>query len=612
MILPMTRTPPEPPHLTPIQDHHHRFPLASSTVHEIAAGGTTTSVMPSTSSVSAKTPSASVSTMPSYFGPRLASPHAHAQRTPSPNYFQFQAPDPFRSNESAQHHSKSNWSPPSSAVRSTAAASPTLLPVDQDPDHDAFKKQSEGKAFNLGGMGHGFHMSPPSPNQRKHARTSSKNPSLVKEPTQAMDINLSSRPRKASIATANLDPHTAELSRSPKRVLSPGSLMHSETARKVSPATIYNSEAGRPQSQPRFELPLDIPSAPRGLSGILRAETLPDAPDSSDTQLLVTPQHVINLIESKPEDLLLLDLRVSTLYATSHINGALSLCIPTTLLKRPSFNVQKLGETFKEEKHRSKFDTWRRCTHIIVYDTASAQLKDAQICLNTIKKFGTEGFQGSMYIIKGGFKDFSTRFPSYVEIAGGSSNQGIESDGPNVAPVVGGCPMPGTDKPANPFFGNIRQNMDLIGGVGQIALTHPVKSSNYKERTYPEWLGKVSDDQDQGKKVSNKFLAIERREKKRMEDALSCHVAWANNSPQQTPSVKTVRIAGIEKGSKNRYNNIWPFEHSRVKLQESLKSDCDYVNASFIQASLSNKRYISTQAPIPSTFNVSPCTVTDP
>ena len=163
--------------------------------------------------------------------------------------------------------------------------------------------------------------------------------------------------------------------------------------------------------------------------------------------------------------------------------------------------------------------------------------------------------------------------------------------------------MPATDKPANPFFGNIRQNMDLIGGVGQIPLKHPSKTSKSAEKEFPEWLQRVSDDKDQGKKASTKFEQIERREKKRMEDALSGKVSWG--TPKKQHPDGALQIAGIEKGAKNRYNNIWPFEHSRVKLQGVPNQGCDYFNGSYVKAAWSNKSYISTQAPVAATFNVS-------
>ncbi|EMC93065.1 hypothetical protein BAUCODRAFT_40374, partial [Baudoinia panamericana UAMH 10762] len=533
-------------------------------------------------------------------------------KTPSPNYFGFQGDDTSSFLRDSPHHTKTNWSPPSSAVRSTAAASPSIVPVDQNPDFDAFRRHSEGKAFNLGGLGGNFKMNAPPPAaagglRPKPGRTASK----MSTPSEPRNVPPVTKVRSKEL----LDPNTAELARSPKRVLSPGSAAQLEPTRKGSPANFGDAE--RPSSQPRFQLPLDNPSGPQGFSHQpKRSETLPASTPSEAEQLMVTPQHVVTLMDSKTEDILLLDLRVSTQYAVCHVAGALNLCIPTTLLKRPSFNVQKLAETFKDEEQRRKFEHWRSSGYIIVYDASSGQLKDAQICLNMVKKFQNEGYEGTLHIVKGGFAAFRTAFAAYTEAGVDSAKNADELD---TLPVAGGCVMPSTDKPANPFFGNIRQNMDLIGGVGQIPLKHPTKTSQSAEDDFPDWLRSAADDGDQGQKVSKKFEAIERREKKRMEDALSGNVSYNNtttSSPrprsggdgsnkQQQQQQKGVvhQIAGIEKGNKNRYNNIWPFEHTRVKLQGVPKAGCDYFNGTFVQAGWSHKRYISTQAPIPATFN---------
>ena len=168
--------------------------------------------------------------------------------------------------------------------------------------------------------------------------------------------------------------------------------------------------------------------------------------------------------------------------------------------------------------------------------------------------------------------------------------------------------MPSADKPANPFFGNIRQNMDLIGGVGQFPIKHPKRATrNTEQNAFPQWLKTASEEKDQGKTVSKRFEQIERREKKRMEDALSGQVTFegGESGSQKAPNTPAdgVKIAGLGMGNKNRYNNIWPFEHSRVKLEGVTRNDCDYFNANYVKASLSHKRYISTQAPIPATFN---------
>ena len=102
--------------------------------------------------------------------------------------------------------------------------------------------------------------------------------------------------------------------------------------------------------------------------------------------------------------------------------------------------------------------------------------------------------------------------------------------------------------------------------------------------------------------MSDKFLAIEEQEKERMEEALSEQVSYGTQTDCPATSV---RIAGVEKGTKNRYESILPYEHARVKLGDDSLNSCDYVNASFVQATGTNKRYIATQCPLPATFTVS-------
>jgi len=345
-----------------------------------------------------------------------------------------------------------------------------------------------------------------------------------------------------------------------------------------------------------------------------RAETLPavDATDGkadpADPIEFVVPQHLVSLMETLSEDVLLLDLRVSTQYARGHISGALNLCIPTTLLKRPSFNVAKLLDTFKDEEQKFRFQNWNDCKYIVVYDASSSQSKDAITCIHTLRKFINEGWSGPCYIVRGGFLEFSKKFPSLVirEPDSRSSSTSASSDSdsslPSAAPVAGGCPMPAVKNAANPFFGNIRQNMDLIGGVGQMSIKKPVNMTTEVGEDLPLWLKQATAEQDNGKIVSDKFLNIERREQQRMQEALSCNVSYGTPGPNGKHGIQ---IAGIEKGSKNRYHNIWPYEHSRVKLEGVSHGGCDYINANHVKSQWSNKRYIATQGPIPTTFAVS-------
>jgi hypothetical protein len=514
---------------------------------------------------------------------------------------------------SAAQHITGNWSPPSSKVRSTAAASPHVIPVDQNPEFEQFRRQSENsRGFALGGFDWGTPQ-PSLPAPKGPVSAFSK--PLISP--QSMTLPHNAKEQSNEKEKVGLQP---EKPRSPKRLLSTESTVVYDRPRRNSPASFLDGEnygrtdeiaAFAENRNSRQSMPPKNSMHTLSLS-THRAETLPaHVVDDSNTEgpNMVTPQHIVNILESAVEEVLLLDLRVSTQYAKARIAGALSLCIPTTLLKRASFNVQKLAETFKDDEQRQKFESWRNSKHIIVYDASSSQMHDAITCVNTLKKFTTEGWEGGSYIVRGGFQEFADKFPNWITHGSspspGNQAASLHIEGlPSVAPVIGGCPMPATQNAANPFFGNIRQNMDLIGGVGQMPIKQPASMTQSLQEELPEWLQKATNESNKGKLVSDKFLNIEKQEQKRMQEALSGKVVYG--TPSTGPNLaKSISIAGIEKGSKNRYNSIWPYEHTRVKLEGVHDGGCDYVNANHVQSSFSNKRYIATQGPLPATFNVS-------
>ncbi|KAL1610284.1 phosphotyrosine-specific ptp2-like protein [Paraconiothyrium brasiliense] len=537
-------------------------------------------------------------------------------KTPSPNYFGLAVDanpekDVFAS--SAAQHIRGNWSPPSSNVRSTAAASPRVIPVDQNPEFEQFRRQSENnRGFALGRFDFGTSQgSIPSPSTPAFG--------FMKAPPSPQSMTLPTTQNEQYEDRKDDGGDNEPKPRSPKRLLSTESSIVYDRPRRNSPASFLDQDNyGRTDELAKFAEMRNVrPSLPpRDSSQKLtlsshRADTLPaHVVDDSKTEgpSMVTPQYIVNILESSVDEVLLLDLRVSTQYAGSRIQGALSLCIPTTLLKRASFSVQKLAETFKDDEEKQKFEQWRSSKHIVVYDASSSQMKDAGTCINTLKKFTSEGWTGGSYIIRGGFQEFAAKFPNRISrgssqaASSPTSSAGTESGLPSIAPVIGGCPMPATQNAANPFFGNIRQNMDLIGGVGQMPVKHPAAMTRSFEEELPIWLRKAANEKDNGKLVSDKFLHIEKREQKRMQKALSGQVHYGTPT-SGIEAQQSVTLAGIEKGSKNRYNSIWPYEHSRVKLQGVSPGGCDYVNANHVQPSFSNKRYIATQGPLPATFN---------
>jgi hypothetical protein len=335
-----------------------------------------------------------------------------------------------------------------------------------------------------------------------------------------------------------------------------------------------------------------------------RVDTLPVS-RGQDAPSFISADLCAELIQTASDKILLFDVRPFPQFSHSNIIDSLNLCIPTTLLKRPSFNTNKLKDTFASDSEKRKFSLWKSSVYIIVYDSNTDNPRDTLPLINVVKKFRSEGWRGDARILRGGFVNFARRFPHLVRdqrqnkgTISAKQPRSMSLSLPSVAPVAGGCSLPNVSV-ANPFFSNIRQNMDLVGGVGQVAIKLPDTLTPAGNKSLPMWLRKASASEDKGHDVSQKFLKIEERELHRMREAL------ASNANYDEQSSAGFRVAGIEKGSKNRYNDIYPFEHSRVRLQDVHPGDCDYINASHVKAELSNKRYIATQAPVPATFEVS-------
>jgi tyrosine-protein phosphatase 2/3 len=540
-------------------------------------------------------------------------------RTPSPNYFGLVVDPASEGRDTGA--GPVGWSSPGSSILSYPSPNPKHLPLDSSREFEAFRKQTEehnGFKLSHGNLQHfastpSVHTRPkaernPSRSDTQEHQSPRTKPKARDDTPDRMDLDggrertrfASPEPMRSREMSLNA-PSFFDIPRqqSPVNIASPN------------PPTQRNALSDLDDRHPRLSLPqnkIDPPSPhlklQRGLQHH-RADTLPSSLE--DGPAMISSAQLRDMIDGIPEgQFLLLDLRVFPQFSQSRIRNALNLCIPTTLLKRPSFNLQKLQDTFTNDVEKARFSQWRKAKYIVVYDAFSDEKKDATSAINTLKKFSNEGWTGRAYILRGGFADFSRNFPQLVDLR---STQELQSSkislslgtvGPEVAPVAGGCVMPATKNAANPFFSNIRQNQDLIGGVGQMDIQVPEEFTAESEKILPKWLLQAAAKEDHGKKVSDKFLRLELAEQSRMSKALSSGVSYGTPAANS----KDVQIAGIEKGGKNRYNNIWPFEHARVRLQGRPDGACDYVNASHIKASRSNKRYIASQGPLPATFEV--------
>ena len=201
-----------------------------------------------------------------------------------------------------------------------------------------------------------------------------------------------------------------------------------------------------------------------------------------------------------------------------------------------------------------------------------------------------------------------------------------------------------TLQPANPFFDNIRQNLELShGGITErIPLQLPDEVSR-RAPDMPDFLSElVTMPADKGaEKLARQFYEVELGEQKRLQSVMNWHTqdsgamlnghAPSESWTQQTKDKDEVTrmkawgvaqqagvqsptdldedhyfpfsiTAGVERGTKNRYKNIWPYDFSRVRLG-SPEDDSDYINASYVQPRGTTRRYIATQGPLDATYS---------
>ena len=195
---------------------------------------------------------------------------------------------------------------------------------------------------------------------------------------------------------------------------------------------------------------------------------------------------------------LILDIRPHAAHAAARINYAISLSVPTTLLKRPLFSLSKLSPMLPSPSSRARFADWSSASRIVVYDSDSMLSPDNSIIAGLLRKFRAEGFTGELGWVRGGFqavwreaRDLATTEPPIPEEDdpdAASSSGALRTTHlpkaafslysttvvppPQLGAIPGSNPLPNTPAPsasraANPFFDTIRQNAELSHGISE-------------------------------------------------------------------------------------------------------------------------------------------------
>ncbi|CAA7271415.1 unnamed protein product [Cyclocybe aegerita] len=378
---------------------------------------------------------------------------------------------------------------------------------------------------------------------------------------------------------------------------------------------------------------------------------------------------------------LIIDIRPHGAHSSARVPRAVSLSVPSTLLKRPNFPLQRLADMIGSPTNRNHFSAWRSASRILVYDADSLTVGDSSNVAGLLRKFSVSGFQGELAWISGGFQAVWRERREIVDTQQPGSENDDEDDEPDKHPpsnvlrtrhlpraafslsstTVHNSPhfnppaaappskrpptlqtrLPSstatnTSHPAfNPFFDTVRQNHELSHGITErIPLQLPRRVRRRMQDLPFPWLQQIarraskapprhktlsdsssseSEDDDassvlveEGKEaLAMQFFKVELAEQRRLMGIMEHHSKETThqNGVCEFPVPFPYSItAGVEKGAKNRYRHIWPFEHARVRLHQKKHHDDDYVNASYVQPLGTNRRYIATQGPLPATF----------
>lgn len=423
----------------------------------------------------------------------------------------------------------------------------------------------------------------------------------------------------------------------------------------------------------QFSGPLSASSAnPRYRSPSLPVNVIqPTTPVDIPTSIKSITCEELSHLVGDPK-VFIVDIRPFKHYCISRLRSATNICIPSTLLKRPNYLLSRFAECMAPE-HRHKLSDFSQYSHTVIYDDDTVCLNGSQpspLAYTLVKFAKVPELERKLYYLEGGFKKMAREYPDTISESAmettddGSSSCSSHSGAPSNLSLNGKLSGPASHRQTLSLDAGMLQpplshssrhqhkvsnsstssiNTDTTGSTAMTS-TSPVlcgfslpslsitemkpsisakalSNINYdydyegvqlsmpdinthNEDKFPDWLKPIIG--QMGPQIlAQKFKDIQLAEKARLEGM------FVKQDNSQDESQKYSISKAVEYGHKNRYNNIWPYDHARVVLNKPLHEEvppspispaCDYINASYIAAKRSHKRYIATQAPIPETF----------
>ncbi|KAI8913868.1 protein-tyrosine phosphatase-like protein [Powellomyces hirtus] len=399
---------------------------------------------------------------------------------------------------------------------------------------------------------------------------------------------------------------------------------------------------------------------PSSIAGSVTPNARPSQASTTSAQniLIFQPDQLADLLRghtSSSHAVLGLDMRSFQQYSEHRIIDSVNVSIPTTLLRRPAFTPVKMFGSVSSDHAKHVLKDWTSYQNIVVIDADSTIANDASplkllaskllLHANTNTKIGW---------LMGGYAAFAEMHPDLCDASPPPAGSGGIAPAANEA-TKGMCL---SDLAAHLFFISDFEVIHLLItsafilgpltapsalgalGAGRPTLLQPTYAAHTSvaslsqndtligavdiedRELLPRFLKDLLESGNVRAQIESNFTAVEAAEKKR----LDC--SFRARSRTDPFSVSDALEGGA---TRNRYNNIWPFNHNRVKLSckkllanpllptvtspaaglatpkactaEQQMMSNDYINASHIISPAGHRRYIATQGPIASTFD---------
>lgn len=321
--------------------------------------------------------------------------------------------------------------------------------------------------------------------------------------------------------------------------------------------------------------------------------------------------HVIKEVESfesfkkliygfnqEQEDVIVVDLRSFNQYNTSRVKEALNICVPSTLLKRNSFHLSNIFKTMissQEKLFHSILLNDKPILKIIFYDNSSTLEQCAFHSYQIMKKFTSDIFNDyatkgiELFLLAKGFnyvvnedkgkilmdtKKFKQSAPGFPIMT--TSSDSNSKGSPSSAASLDHCniskfTLPSATDPSFSFINSLKKNQIQLNNPEELLSQYTFNPPAKEIQNLPMWLKPYLDNDKGLKKIIENFQKIEISENERIYFSIkarqrsnSTNSATSNRSNVSSPN--DYILNGTENGFKNRYPNILPYEHSRVKL----------------------------------------------